>query len=147
MANTASLVSWRLFAIANASFVAAPADAPAGTAFPHGLADFTVTGCATAQVNITYPSAIPAGAKYYKEVGGVYSEFAAMINGNLVTFTLTDGVPGGSDPAELSIHDPSGIGFGAGSGGAAGIPALGPLGLALLSGLLGVFGLWSRRRG
>lgn len=131
--------------LASAQFITAPAGTPAGTSFPHGLADFSVIGCVggTATVTVTYPTAIPAGAKYWKEVGGVYSEYPATISTYGATFTLTDNGAGDSDPANGVIHDPSGIGAPMGNGNAEAIPTLAQWALMLLAGLILMVG-WQR---
>ena len=44
-------------------------NAPGGVTCPHGLFDFTTTGCtpgATLSFTITYPAALPAGTQYWK---------------------------------------------------------------------------------
>ncbi len=133
-------------AISNASFVVAPTGSPANTSFPHGLADFTLIDCTgAATVTITYPSAIPVGAKYWKENGGVYTEYPATLGANSATFTLTDNGAGDSDPASGLIHDPSGIGITAASTPQT-IPTLTVWGMLALSGLLGLGAMfWVRR--
>ncbi|MBK8741849.1 MAG: Ig-like domain repeat protein [Betaproteobacteria bacterium] len=85
-----------------------PLPPPAGYSFPQGLANFAVGGCGSSVVTmtVTYDVAISPTAKYYKygrEQGNPtphwYELTAAQnnlqINGNRVTFTLTDGGPGG----------------------------------------------------
>lgn len=134
----------------NVQFIAAPAGAPAGMSFPHGLVDFTLTGCAggTATVTVVYPSAVPAGAGYWKHDAAGWSAYPATIAGNAITFTLTDNGAGDADPTPGVIHDPSGVGVGvaAANGGTQSIPALAPWGLFVLSGLLGLGAFSTRRR-
>ena len=106
---------------ASGSFVAAPVPAPAGVTFPHGFLAFTAATCPAANgavtVTITYPSAIPAGAQYYKygkEPGNLVNHYytvPAVISGNQVTFTITDGQIGDDDvTANGTIIDPGAIG-------------------------------------
>lgn len=135
--------------LVSARFIAASSGAPRGTSFPHGLADFSIVGCTggVATVTVTYPSLIPPRAKFWKVLGGVYSEYPATIGAYSVTFTLVDNGVGDSDPAIGVIHDPSGIGVFAENDSAQPIPVFGPWALALLAGLLGVGGAWARRRG
>ena len=106
---------------ASGSFVAAPVPAPAGVTFPHGFLAFTAATCPAANgavtVTITYPSAIPVGAQYYKygkEPGNLVNHYytvPAVISGNQVTFTITDGQIGDDDvTANGTIIDPGAIG-------------------------------------
>ena len=86
---------------------------PTGVTFPHGLVSFTVNNVAaggTITVDITFPAAIPAGSKYYKVNAGGFFEFAgAVISGNTVTLTLTDGGSGDLDAIPGTITDPGGL--------------------------------------
>jgi len=122
--------------------------------FPHGLLDLrliTGTPGTTATVTITYPSEFPAGTVYWKygaEPGNAtqhwYQYPNAVINGNTITLTLTDGGQGDDDLTQNSvIVDPGGPGV---PMEATGIPTLGEWGRILLSGLLAAFGLWGVRR-
>ena len=111
------------------SFAAAPAAAaPAGVSFPHGFLSFTAGSCPAASgavtFTVTYPSAIPAGAQYYKygkEPGNPvnhYYTIPATISGNQVTFTITDGLIGDDDvTANGTIVDPGAIGIQAAAAG------------------------------
>lgn len=129
----------------DARFIAAPPGLPAR--FPHGMVDFTLAGCAgTATVTVTYPTAVPAGATYWKEIAGAYAEYPASLGPNSATFTLTDGGAGDDDPTVGVIHDPGGVAIPLASGDPQAIPALGPLGLALMSAVLGLAGIGARRR-
>lgn len=127
--------------IESAQFVVAPDTLPENTIFPYGLADFSLTGCTSAaEVTIEYPAPVTGeGVRYWKESGGVYSEYPATIEASSATFTLTDNGPGDSDPSLGTIHDPSGVGAPRLS--AVAIPALGTWGLALLAVLLALLGL------
>ncbi len=90
-----------------------PASPPAGTAppgvsFPHGLFDFTTTGCtpgATLDFTITYPA--PVTGDYWKygptssQPAPHWYKLPATFAGNVVTFSITDGGLGDDD---LSIN-------------------------------------------
>lgn len=139
--------------------VASVASPPPGVSFPHGLFDFTAAGCAsggTLNFTITYPSNLPAGTQYWKygATSGNSSPhwytIPASVNGNQITFSITDGGLGDDDlTANGIIADAGGAGVGAGAGaGAASIPTLSQSAMALLSGLLLLVGLARvRRRG
>jgi len=85
-------------------------------AFPDGLVAFKLNGLnpgATATVTLIFPTAFPAGAKYYK-IGpnGLYEFPSAQINGNTVTLTIVDGGLGDNDlVANGVIDDPGGVGL------------------------------------
>ncbi|MBK9608491.1 MAG: Ig-like domain repeat protein [Betaproteobacteria bacterium] len=99
-----------------------PLPPPAGYSFPQGLANFAVGGCGSSVVTmtVTYDVAISPTAKYYKygleknnPTPHWYELTAAQnnlqINGNRVTFTLTDGGPGDDDLLVNGvIRDPGG---------------------------------------
>jgi hypothetical protein len=70
-----------------------------------------VTPGGTITVNITFPSTISAGAKYYKVDDSGFHEFSgASFSGNTVTLTLTDGGSGDRDGlANGVIDDPGGV--------------------------------------
>jgi hypothetical protein len=135
--------------LTSAQFVAAPAGMPANMDFPHGLADFTLTGCASgATVTITYPTPIAEGATYWKEIEGTYVPFSATLAGNSATFSLIDNGSGDDNPAVGIIHDPSGVALAAAAAPAArSIPTLGPWALSLLVFALGIFGVRLHRKG
>ncbi len=126
--------------ISNAQFVTAPAVEAGSANFPHGLVDFTLTGCTgQAVVTITYPLDIaPNSMKYWKEKNGIYTEYPAIIGVNSVTFTLTDNGTGDTDPTIGVIRDPGGIGFIIYP-----IPTLSVWMLLILSGLLALVTVFS----
>jgi len=133
-----------------------PASPPAGTApaayvFPEGLFDFATGGCtpgSTLSFTITYPSALPPGAEYWK-YGATAADPAAhwyllpaTISGNTATFSITDGGLGDDDlAANGAIVDPGGPGVPPRS-----IPTLSEWSMILLSGLLALLGMVALRR-
>lgn len=138
-------------------FGPAPAAAPAGVSFPHGFLRFTAAHCPAANgavtVTVTYPRAIPAGARYYKygkEPGNAvdhYYTIPATINGNQVSFTLTDGERGDDDlTADGIIRDPGGIGVRTGDA-LQPIPTLSEQAWLALSALLGLLAVRGRGLG
>ena len=104
------------------------------------------------QVTITYSQPLPAGAKYWKygkeRVGDAdhwYVYPNAVISGNTVTLTLTDGTVGDYDlTVNGQIADPGGVGVG---GDDTPIPALSEWAMMLLAGLMGLFAFHRMRRG
>jgi hypothetical protein len=124
---------------------------PTGVTFPQGLFDFTTGGCtpgATLNFTITYPQALQSGTVYWK-YGPTTSDHSyhwyqlpAVIAGNTVTFSITDGGLGDDDlAANGTLVDGGGPGFGA-----AGIPTLSEWALLALAGLMGLFGMGAMRR-
>ena len=119
----------------------------AGVLFPHGLFDFKTMGCdvgSAVTVELTYPSAIPAGAQYWKygpQPGKAASWYAypATFGANTVTYTLTDGLTGDDDLAANGvIADPGGFGVAQASADAVPVPTQSEWMLALLALLLTV---------
>lgn len=117
----------------------------AGIRFPHGLFDFKTTGCevgSTITIELTYPSAIPAGAQYWKygpQPGKTPSWYVypATVGTNTITYTVTDGQTGDDDlAANGSIADPGGFGVAEASAGAVPVPSQSEGMLALLALLL-----------
>ena len=96
---------------------AVPPSAPAGIMFPHGMFSFEVTGLALGQtvtITVELPEPVPTGTRWWKEhMGAWYSIPVTVIEPNIISFTLTDGVfPGDSDNAEDGvITDPGGPGY------------------------------------
>ncbi|WP_279387970.1 choice-of-anchor U domain-containing protein [Thiobaca trueperi] len=100
----------------------APAAPPTGTTLPYGLFKLTVQGCTPGQTRLTvrlvYPAALPAGTRYWKygktadnSADHWYVLPTAVIEGNTVSFTITDGGLGDDDlSANGSITDPGGPG-------------------------------------
>ncbi|QJR12279.1 hypothetical protein DSM104443_03364 [Usitatibacter rugosus] len=128
--------------------------APAGVAFPHGLFDFTTSGCtpgSTITMTITYPAALPPTTQYWKygpTPGNAVPHWyvlPAAIVGATATFSITDGGMGDDDlAANGTIVDQGGPGAGGGAGGTGtGIPTLSEWMLLLLATLM--LGLGARR--
>ena len=95
---------------------------PADMEFPDGLVSFTVQGVVpgdTIVVTLTFPTAFPAGSRFYKvNTAGFYDFSGAVISGNTVTLTLTDGGPGDRDGiVNGEITDPGGAARQVSSGG------------------------------
>lgn len=143
---------------------ASPPTAPAGFLFPHGLFDFTTSGCtpgATITITITYPAALPAGSVYWKygpSPAGYNCSGAgcaaphwyqmppaqAVFSGNTVTLTIIDGGVGDDDlSANGVIVDQGGPGV---PGGAAGVPTLSEWAMILMALLLAGLGARGARR-
>jgi hypothetical protein len=83
-----------------------PEPPPVKEKFPHGLADFTTRGCtagSTVTITVTYPQALPYGTRYWK-FGPTASNtvphwytIPATVQGNKITFTISDGGLGDDD--------------------------------------------------
>jgi hypothetical protein len=137
-----------------------PASPPAGTAppgvtFPHGLFDFTTSGCTpggTITVTITWPSALPAGTQYWKygptpgDATPHWYVLPVAIAGNVTTFSITDGALGDDDLlANGTIVDQGGPGGSGGAGGATSVPTLSEWAMIALALLLGFLGMRQAR--
>lgn len=119
---------------------------PSGVTLPHGVVSLTLElgapGTGTTVV-LTYPSALPPGTRYYKygptaaNLAAHWYEYPhAVISGNTITLTLTDGGLGDGDLAANSrIVDPGGPALMAGS--VAAIPTLSQWATMLLAGIMG----------
>ncbi len=129
-----------------------PVAPPAGTAFPHGLFDFTLNGCtpgSAVTLTVTYPAVLAAGTQYYK-YGPTPSNAAATwyilpstVSGNTVTFTITDGALGDDDlAANGTIVDQGGpsVPPAVTATPAVAVPTLHPAMIALLALLLALMG-------
>lgn len=130
---------------------------PPGYAFPHGLLKLNLNSGgsgSTANVVITYPTALPSGTVYWKygrtsanPTPHWYPFAGAAIAGNTITLSLTDGGAGDDDlSANGVITDPGGPGAPNGMGSATGIPTVSEWGMILMSSLLAVAGLVRIRR-
>ena len=93
-----------------------PPAPPADIVFPHGMFSFKVTGLELGQtvtITVELPGPVPSGTRWWKEhMGAWYSIPITVIEPNVISFTLTDGVfPGDSDKTEDGvITDPGGPG-------------------------------------
>lgn len=128
----------------------APTAGPGVPAFAHGLLDFELAHCDASDVTmtVTYPAPLPAGTRYWKQLGTAWQGYPAAIASTATeataTFILRDGGPGDDGPAgDGRIVDPGGAGLLVAAGAAA-IPTLSQWGGLLLSALLGLVAL--RRR-
>ncbi|WP_243651762.1 choice-of-anchor U domain-containing protein [Thiobaca trueperi] len=108
--------------VLNVGDAGAPGTAPPSTILPYGLFKLTVQGCTPGQTRLTvrlvYPAALSEGTRYWK-YGKTADNLAdhwyvlptAVIEGNTISFTLTDGGLGDDDlSANGSITDPGGPG-------------------------------------
>ncbi|QJR16735.1 IPTL-CTERM sorting domain-containing protein [Usitatibacter palustris] len=123
-----------------------PPTAPGGVTFPHGLFDFTTTGCtagSTLAFTLTYPTALPGGTTYWK-YGPTASNTAphwytlpATVVGNTITFSITDGGLGDDDlVANGTIVDQGGPGIPGAPGTVTAVPTLSEWMLMLLATLM-----------
>ncbi|HLX23944.1 MAG TPA: DUF11 domain-containing protein [Usitatibacter sp.] len=156
---TATLAGTGACTFSGPQFIGPPPGAPpippttpsSAIMFPHGLFDFSVTGCtvgSTVTLSIAYPQALPAGTQYWKYGPTAANHtphwyvMPATITGNTVTFTITDGGLGDDDlVADGTIVDQGGPGAGA-----LRIPTLDARALALLAMLVLATGFVARRR-
>ena len=97
---------------------------PPGVTFPHGLFDFTLEGCAagaTIEIRLVYPEILLPGTQYWKygptptNTAPHWYVMPANIQGDTVSFTITDGGLGDDDlTANGRIVDQGGPGIGEG---------------------------------
>ena len=129
-----------------------PPDPPALT-FPHGFFNVTIceldnTSAETVTINFTFPTAIPTNAEFWKynSSNGTWYPYPFDSNDgdNVISITITDNGAGDHNPALGVINDPNGVGWVAAA--AAKVPALTPIGLIALVGLLSVIAAMSIRR-
>jgi hypothetical protein len=139
-------------ALTSASFVMPPGNLPPDVSLPHGAFSFAVDNCApgaTLTVQVDYPNTPSlAGMRLWKYLGGTWSTYAATINGQTVTYTVTDGGAGDADDSINGIIvDPAGPGITitASSGNALAVPTLNQWLLLALGLWLAVVGLWRLR--
>ncbi|MFY3383922.1 putative Ig domain-containing protein [Paracidovorax sp. MALMAid1276] len=128
--------------------------APQGVQFLHGLFDFATTGCtpgSTLQFTVTYPSALPGAAQYWKygpTAGNATPHWYTVpstVAGAAISFSIADGGLGDDDlAANGTVVDAGGAGFGAGSG-TIGVPVGDGLPLWLTLAVLGA-AAWQRGR-
>ena len=133
---------------------------PSTVELPHGIVALqlaTGTAGSSATVVLTYPEPLPAGTKYYKfgktlanPIDHWYEFSGAVISGNTITLTLTDGGAGDNDlKADSLIDDLGGPALlkAKTPGAVQSIPTLSEWGMMLLTGLLGLFAAAAMRRG
>ena len=149
--------TWQITTASSATTDSIGTPPPANVSLPYGVVNLRLEmGMAgsSATVVLTYPEALPAGTLYYK-FGRTHAnptphwyEFSgAVINGNTITLTLTDGGEGDDDlTANGVIVDPGGPAVAA--GGVAAIPTLSEWAMLLLAGMIGLlaFGRLNPRR-
>lgn len=127
---------------------------PAGFDFAQGGFGFVTTQCgsgAMLTITLTLAQPVPAGAKLFKFNGNDWVVFPASISGNTVTYTVTDGGAGDSNPVDGVITDPVAVGVSLASAAAVPVPTLGHWALVVLSLLmaglsLGVLGRTHRAK-
>ena len=122
--------------------------------FPHGFFNITICGLNTTNpetvtINFTFPSVIPTNAEFWKynSSNGTWHQYPFDGNDgdNFISITITDNGAGDHNPTLGIINDPNGVGW---TTAAAKVPALTPLGLAALIGLLSAIAISKiRRRG
>jgi hypothetical protein len=100
------------FTPGSAQFTAA-INPPSGQSFPYDIFGFTASTSVggTITVTLTYPQALPAGTKVWKDLNGTWLDWtnSVTISGNTITYTITDGGAGDADgAANGSITDPLG---------------------------------------
>jgi parallel beta-helix repeat protein len=112
--------------------------------FPHGFFNITVCGLNTTNpetvtINFTYPSAIPTNAEFWKynSSNGTWYRYPFDDNDgdNFILITITDNGAGDHNPVLGIISDPNGIGW---TIAAAKVPALTPIGMLALMGIMSV---------
>ena len=156
LTHSSGSTAWQVRSASFVSVASAAGTGPSGYAFPHGLLDLqldTGTAGTSATVTITYPTALPANAVYWKygktagnPVAHWYPFPGALISGNTVTLTLTDGGAGDDDLAANSlILDPGGPAVLAAAA-ATSIPTLSQWGQIALVAALGLLGAGRVRR-
>jgi len=132
---------------------------PAGVSFPHGVLNFTTNTIATGgtiNVTITYPQALPTGAKFYKygpATAGApstwyeHTPYSISQDRLSISYSVTDGGQGDSSATAGVITDPAGAAVPVPSGaGVTSVPTLSEWGLIALAGLMALLGLKHTRR-
>ena len=152
---TPSLQNHWVIASASSAPISSMATAPPSTVeMPHGIVALQlVAGVAGSDTTVvlTYPEPLPAGTSYYKygktkakPIDHWYKFSGAVVSGNTITLTLTDGGDGDNDLlVNGQIADPGGPALPA----AQSIPTLSEWAMLLLTGLLGLMAAAAMRRG
>ena len=93
----------------------APSNPPAGQSLPYGVFSFTATTTVGGSITLTltYPHALAAGTKVWKDLtgNGSWVDWTSnvTISGNTITYTIADGGNGDADGAvNGSVTDPLG---------------------------------------
>ena len=106
--------------ITSGSFIttqaATPTNPPAGQSFPYGVFGFTVatnTLGGSITITLTYPQALAAGSKIWKNINGTWLDYTSNVTFNpsrtTITYTIVDGGPFDSDGVvNQSVTDPIG---------------------------------------
>ncbi len=149
--------NWQITAASTATTDSVGTPPPANVSLPHGVVSLQLemgTAGSSATVVLTYPEPLPAGTRYYKfgrtqanPTPHWYVFSGAVISGNTITLTLTDGGAGDDDlTANGVIVDPGGPALAAGD--VAAIPTLSEWAMMLLAGIIGLlaFGHLNPRR-
>jgi hypothetical protein len=148
---TVTSSEWHIDA-AQSLTAASLATLPPRVTLPHGAVSLRLTNGApgsNATVVLTYPEDLPAGTRYYKygptadnPADHWYAYPDAVISGNTITLTLTDGGAGDSD---LSVNgiiaDPGGPAWISAPGNVTAIPTLPQWAMMLLAGIMGMLAL------
>ena len=153
---TSSGSEWHIDAAQSLTAASLATALPPRVTLPHGAVSLRLTnGTAgsTATVTLTYPEALPAGTRYYKygptadnPTDHWYAYPGAVISGNTITLTLTDGGAGDSDLSVNGIiDDPGGPAWISAPGNVTAIPTLPQWAMMLLAGIMGMLAL-SRMR-
>ena len=127
---------------------------PANMEFTHGVYSYRVVGLSTTiaetvKVTLVFASAIPSDAKLYKVTNSGYTEITGVtINGNTVTFSITDNGSLDANSSLGTIDDPIALGTPANSssGGTASSGGGGSFGWMELLFAVSVLGAALRRR-
>ena len=147
---------WNLDAAQSLTAASVGAALPQGVILPHGAVSLRLTdGTAgnSSTIVLSYPFELPAGARYYKygptadnPTDHWYAYPGAVISGNTITLTLTDGGAGDSDLSVNGIiDDPGGPAWISAPGNVTAIPTLPQWAMMLLAGIMGMLAL-SRMR-
>ena len=94
----------------------APTNPPSGQNFPYGVFGFTAatnTLGGSITITLTYPQALAAGTKVFKDINGTWLDYTSNVTFNqsrtTITYSVVDGGPFDSDGvANQSVTDPIG---------------------------------------
>ena len=94
----------------------APTNPPSGQSFPYGVFGFTAatnTLGGSITITLTYPQALAAGTKVFKDINGTWLNYTSNVTFNqsrtTITYSVVDGGPFDSDGvANQSVTDPIG---------------------------------------